>query len=88
MDNTRILTEAQIKAFEELAEVVTKVIERLADLIKAAAKVIQELWRTFIENYRNKRVVHLALYHKDLLVRKKNRNRIVKWLRRYIRCNE
>lgn len=88
MDNTRILTEAQIKAIEDLAEVVAKVIDWIVEFVKTAAKIISELWKTFIENYHNKRVVHLAMYHKDLRVRKKNRNRIVKWLRRYIRCRE
>ena len=88
MDNTKILTEAQIKAIEDLAKVIAEIFERIVDIIKAVAEVICRLWRAFIENYRNKRVIHLAIHHKDLRVRKKNRNRIAKWLRRYIRCNE
>lgn len=88
MDNTRILTEAQIKAIEDLSEAVAKIIAWIVDAIKAIAEVVRKLWNEFIENFHNKRVVHLALYHKDLRVRKKNRNRIVKWLRRYIRCKE
>lgn len=88
MDNTKILTEAQIKAIEDLAKVVAKVIDLIVEFVKAAAKVIHELWRAFIENYHNKRVVHLAIHHKNPRVRKKNLNRIVKWLRRYIRCRE
>lgn len=88
MDNTKILTEAQIKAIEELAEVVAKVVEWIVELVKTVAEVVHKLWKAFIEKYTNKRVVHLAMYHKDLRVRKKNRNRILKWLRRYIRCRE
>ena len=88
MESTKILTEAQIKAIEDLAEVVAKAVDFIVELVKRVAKVISELWRAFIENYHNKRVVHLALYHKDLRVRKKNCGKIVKWLRRYIRCRE
>lgn len=86
MDNTKLLTEAQMKAFEEIAEAVTQLFARLWEIIKAAAKVIAELWRTVIESYANKRIVHLALHHKDPKVRRKNMGRIMKWVRRYIRC--
>ena len=88
MENTKILTEAQIKAIEEVTELVKQAVAWIVEAIKAIAEVVAELWRTIIENYHNKRVVHLALYSKDLRVRKKNRNRIMKWLRRYMRCNE
>lgn len=88
MENTKILTEAQIKAIEEVAELARKAIEWIVDIIKAAAEVITKWWRTVIESYTNKRVVHLALHHKDLRVRKKNMNRIIKWLRRWINCKE
>ena len=88
MENAKLLTEAQIKAIEEVAELVRKAIEWIVDIVKAVADVIRRLWKAFIENYRNKRVVHLALHHKSLRVRKKNRNRIVKWLRRYVKCRE
>lgn len=88
MESTKILTEAQIEAIEKVAELARKAIEWIVDTIKAVADVVCRLWRAFIENYHNKRVIHLALHHKDLRVRKKNRNRIVKWLRRYIRCKE
>lgn len=88
MDNTKILTEAQIEAIEKVAELVRKAVEWIVDTIKALAEVIADLWRTIIENYHNRRVIHLALHHKDLKVRKKNQNRIMKWLWRYMRCRE
>lgn len=88
MENTKILTEAQIEAIEKVAELVREVVERIVDIVKALAEVIHRLWKAFIENYHNKRVIHLAIHHKDIRVRKKNRNRIVKWLRRYIKCRE
>ena len=88
MENTKILTEAQIKAIEDLSKAVAEIIDWIVDAIKTIAEVIHRVWRAFIENYRNKRVIHLAIHHKDLRVRKKNTNRIMKWLRRYIRCRE
>ena len=88
MENAKILTEAQIEAIEKVAELVKQAVAWIVNTIKALAEVIADLWRTVIENYHNKRVVHLAIHHKDLRVRKKNRNRIVKWLRRYMRCKE
>lgn len=88
METVKILTEAQIKAIEELAEVVAKVVEWIVELVKKVAEVLHKLWKAFIEKCPNKKVLHLAMYHKDLQVRKKNRNRILKWLRRYIRCRE
>jgi hypothetical protein len=88
MDNTKILTEAQIEAIEKVAELVRQAIAYIAELVTRVAECAIKIIRTILENYQNKRVVHLALYHKDLRVRKKNRNRIVNWLRRYIRCKE
>lgn len=88
MENTKILTEAQIEAIEKVAEFVMEVVKLIVDAIKAVAEVIADLWRTVIENYPNKRVMHLALHSKDFRVRKKNRNRILKWLQRYMRCRE
>lgn len=88
METTKILTEAQIEAIEKVAELVREAVKCIVNAIKALAEVIAELWRAFIENYPNKRVIHLDIHSKDLRVRKKNRNRIMKWLRRYIKCRE
>ena len=88
MENTKILTEVQMKAIEKAAEVITEVFNTLWEAVKAIAQNIAEIWRQVIASYSNKRVVHLALHHKDLRVRKKNTNRIIKWLRRLMRCKE
>ena len=88
MENAKILTEAQIEAIEKVAELVQQVVTVIVTVVKKIAEYIHTLWRAIIENYTNKRVIHLALHHKNLRVRKKNRNRIIKWLRRYIRCKE
>lgn len=88
MENTKILTEAQIEALEQLAEAITRVFNAIWEMVKIAARAITKLWRDVLENYHNKRVVHLALHHGDRRVRKKNIARIMRWLRRYIRCRE
>ena len=88
MENAKILTVAQLEAIEKLAEMATELVMRIKNTLEAVVEVVLQLWRAFVENYHNKRVVHLAVYHKDPLVRKKNRNRIARWLRRYIRCKE
>ena len=88
MENTKILTEAQIKALEDLSELIVKIVDLFVSAIKVIADVLRKLWKTIIENYPNRRVIHLALHHKSLRVRKKNITRIMRWLRRYIRCRE
>ena len=88
MENTKLLTEAQIEAIEKLAELVRELAMRIKDILDAVVEVAQKLLRAFVENYHNKRVVYLAVKHPAPLVRKKNMNRIMRWLRRYIRCKE
>lgn len=88
MENAKLLTEAQIEAIEKLSEIVKELVERIWDAIKRAVEFIKKVWREVIENYQNKRVVHLALHHKDLKVRRKNMGRIMQWLRRHIKCKE
>ena len=88
MDQTKLLTEAQIEAINKVAELVVELCRRVVEIVKAAIEVIKKAFRAFLENYHNKRVVHLARHHKDPIVRKRNANRILKWLRRYVRCKE
>jgi hypothetical protein len=88
MENAKLLTEAQIEALNKAAEIVQGLFERLWEIIKKVAECIAKVWRNVIENYQNKRVVHLALHHKDLKVRRKNMSRIMRWLRRHIKCKE
>ena len=88
MENTKILTEVQMKAIEKAAEVITEVFNTLWEVITVIAQNTAEMWRQVIASFPSKRVVTLALHHKDLRVRKKNTNRIIKWLRRLMRCKE
>ena len=88
MENTKLLTEAQIEALEKVAELVRVLVEKITEWVKYVVENIQKFVRAIVENYHNKRVIYLATRHPAPLVRKKNMNRIMKWLRRYIRCRE
>lgn len=46
-----------------------------------AEKEITDFFEVAISAYPNRRVVHLAKYGRSERVRKKNRNRILKWIR-------
>ncbi len=85
MENTKILTEAQIKAIEKVAEVVTKAIDAIIEIVKRAVKVIHEL---LMRASVSRRVKCLAIKHGNPRVRKKNIHRILKKLRRQARCRE
>ena len=84
MENTKLLTEAQIEAIEKVAELVRKCVEIIVELTGRIVKWVREV----ISKFTNPRVIHLATKHKKLRVRKKNIRRIVKWMRRFLRCNE
>ena len=88
MENTKILTEAQIEAIEKVAELIRVLAEKIYEWVKIIAENLHKFVRAIVSNYHNKRVIYLATKHPAPLVRKKNQNRIIKWLRRYIRCKE
>ena len=58
--------------------IVANIVEVLTPTIQQTIQEINRLWRTIIECYPDKRVVHLAIRHKKSRVRKKNINKIMK----------
>lgn len=83
------------KTFEDLtgkkSEEYQKVIEAVQCLAQSIAEVLIPILNSAIESikticdavlhiYPNKRVVYLAMHHPKERVRKKNRNRIIKWI--------
>ena len=88
MENTKILTEAQIEAIEKVAELVRELVDHIVELVKSAYAIICRVVKKLLEMYNNKRVIHLATKHKKARVRKKNINRLSKWVRRIPRCKE
>ena len=69
------------EACDELKDAVIDLFTPILDLI---SNVIDTIWDTLkvIYQFPNKRVIYLALRHPKEKVRKKNVNRIIKWLRR------
>ena len=88
MENAKILTEAQIEAIEKVSELVRVLVEKIYEWVKSAAAVICRVVKKLLEVCYNKRVLYLATKHGSPRVRKKNINRIAKWLRRGAKCNE
>jgi hypothetical protein len=66
---------------EALQPIVASIVEVLTPAMQEAKTAINNMWRSVIECYPNRRVVHLALHHRKKKIRKKNTNRIIFWLR-------
>lgn len=61
---------------------VVEAIKGIMPVVKELANFIGKLYVSIMQEYPNKRVVHLALHGKKERTRKKNINRIYKWLNR------
>lgn len=77
-----VLIQAYQPVIEECARIVQEIMDVLVPYIQPAIEQIKRLWDLILESYPNKRIVWLALHHKKERVRKKNRNRILKWIER------
>lgn len=88
MENTKILTEAQIEAIEKVAELVRELIDRVVEWVKSAWAIVCHVCKKLLDIYNNKGVIHLATKHGNPRVRKKNINRLVKCTRRLTKCRE
>jgi hypothetical protein len=79
----------------ELSPEIISAFEKLAKLWEAVNAVVMETWEQLVDVlddiykalliYPNKRVIHLATYHKSERVRKKNTHRIIKWMLKWMR---
>lgn len=66
-----------VETIQSLAQAMTDVLKPILD---EAMKVIKTILDAVLHSYPNKRVVWLAIHHPKERVRKKNRNRIIKWI--------
>ena len=87
-DAAATATEAFIKlreeiatAFEQYADALALLEKDIFTICKEIAAIYKEFSRLLFEQYPNKRVLHLARYGKGR-TKKKNINRIIKWLER------
>ena len=65
------------RVVEALQPIVANIVEVLTPAIQEAMTAINNMWRSVMECYPNRRVVHLALRHRKKKIRKKNANRII-----------
>lgn len=77
--------EQQIQELQQYLEPVVHAFEALMHEIKQSVSAIVDLWDSILKAYPDKRVVWLAFHHKKERIRKKNRNRIIKFFKR--RCD-
>lgn len=68
------------KTVADLSEAFAAISKQLAEIIPWVFEVVQKIVNVCLECYPNKRVVHLAKYARKKRIRKKNRNRIIKWV--------
>ena len=74
--------EARLCAIKQAVEpILGSILQVLVPIVKQLITEIERLWETILHTYPNKRVVWLATHHPKERVRKKNRNRIVKWMK-------
>ena len=69
------------RVVEALQPIVASILEVLTPAVQEAMTAINNIWRSVIGCYPNRRVVHLALHHHKKKIRKKNTKRIILWLR-------
>lgn len=65
--------QAFVPVFESMLQV-------LVPIVNQAITEFKRLWEAILHTYPNKRVAWLATHHPKERVRKKNRNRICKWI--------
>lgn len=85
----KIVTSIDYANGEDMTACVVAVLDTVGKAFILAAKVfseavsaVQAITETLILAYPNKRVVYLAQHHKKARIRKKNQNRILKWMRK------
>lgn len=72
-----------IQAFNEAVEnLKNAILEVLTPLLDNILKFINKMWDAVLHVYPNKKVLNLALHHPKKRTRKKNINRIIKWLKK------
>lgn len=62
---------------DALVPFIQGIIEAIVPLIEPCVDAINQTWNEMLESYPNKRIVHLAFYHKKARVRKKNLYKII-----------
>ena len=68
--------------------VVQSIIDAIVPIIEHGVEVITQFWDEILKSYPDKRIVWLAFHHPKARVRKKNRNRIAKYMVKAVKCDD
>lgn len=74
-----------IDAFVPVAQCI---IDAIVPLIEPCIDKITQLWDEILKSYPDKRVVRLAFHHPKARVRKKNRNRIARYIAKAVKRDD
>lgn len=69
---------------DALVPLFQSIIDALAPMIKQCTDAVTHLWDEILKSYPDKRVVWLAFHHPKARVRKKNRNKIAKYIKKAV----
>lgn len=81
-EQVKKLTDALLEAFRPVFDQCRRIVQNLVDALTPQIQILGSI----LEQYPDKRIVWLALHHKKERVRKKNINRILKWIERNGKC--
>ena len=70
---------------DDFVPVIQCIFDAIVPLIEPFIDEITRLWNEILKSYPDKRVVWLAFHHPKARVRKKNRNRIAKYIEKAVK---
>ena len=73
---------------DALVPVVQQIIDALVPTLENCVEAVSKLWDDVLKAYPDNRVVWLAYHSKKRRVRKKNRNRIVRYFKKAVNCSD
>ena len=75
------------RMIEACVPLVRSIIDAVVPLIEPFIDEMNRLWDAIMKSYPDKRVVWLAFHHPKARVRKKNRNRIAKYIKKAVNAD-
>lgn len=80
-ENARVVLTELSELYESTFIIFAKYLQQIADNI---TQIIDDILESIIQLYPNTKIVNLALHHPKAKVRKKNKRRIFKWLKKML----
>lgn len=79
--------DAIVSSVEAIADAIVSCVEAIVPGFQKVVEELNRLWEAVLKSYQNKRVVHLVFHGKTARIRKKNINRIVKYIKKELKRN-